>query len=252
MNGPHGPPRSRLLPQRRRRPRLPGRLAAHPDAAHRDRCRLGVSHRGRVHGRPRPGQPARRGAERARLAAAGAAGLRPAGARGGPLRRDQLPALLRRVRLFRLGPLRDDRRRGGGALRRLPAADDPDGHVAALPRARHGPRDGFGLPRHWRSLRCQRAGSGHRRPSRALGADALPRARGRGAHGRGRQPRGRGRGARRGPPGRSRGRGGGDGALPAGRPSRRGALARGPSASGRCSTPSPASSPSRSRSPGSG
>ena len=251
MSGPHGPSRSRLLPQRRRRARLPGGLAAHPDAAHRDRCRLRGSHRGRVHGRPRPRQPPRRGAERARLAAAGAAALRPAGARGGPLRRDQLPALLRRLRRVRLGPLRDDRRRGGGALRRLPAAHDPHGHVAALPRARHRPRDGFGLPRHRRPLRRERAGRGGRRPSRAVGAGALPRAGGRRARGRGRQPRGRGRGARRGPPGRPA-----DEAAarcPARRPpGPSGRSPRGPSASGRCSTPSPGSSPSRSRSRGSG
>ncbi len=52
-------------------------------------------HRGRVHGGPRPRQPARGRPERTRLAPPGAAALRPAGARGGPLRRDQLPPLLR-------------------------------------------------------------------------------------------------------------------------------------------------------------
>ena len=105
--------------------------------------------------------------------------------------------------------------------------------------------------RHWRSLRRQRAGSGHRRPSRALGARALPRAGGRGARGRRCQPPGRGGGARRGPPAAPVDEAAAKVPSPPPAPAVERSL-QGPSACGRCSTPFPASSPSRSRSPGSG
>ena len=142
-------------------------------------------------------------AERARLARAGRCGCSPCWSSGWASSPRSAAGSTTTASAPSPRASTDDRRRGGRALRRLPAAHDTHGHVAALPRARHGPRDGLGLARHRRALRHQRAGSRGRRPSRALGADALPRDGGGGARGRGRQPRGRGRGARRGPPGRA-------------------------------------------------
>ncbi len=127
--------------------------------------------------------------------------LRPDRGRGGPLRRGELPPVLRRPRRPCRGPLPDDRRRRARALRRVPAAHGAHGHVAAVPRARHRPRDGTGAARDRHPLRRERPGCGGRRPSRAVGARALPGHGGGRPRGGRRQSPGRGRRPRRRPPG---------------------------------------------------
>ena len=247
MSGPHGPPRNRLLPERRRRARLPGGVAAHPDPAHRHRDRVRVPDRGRLHGRARPGQPRRGRPERAGLSSPGPAAVCPDRGRGGPLRRGELSPVLRRPRRPCRVSLPDDRRRRARPLRRVPAAHGAHGHVPAVSRSRHRPRDGTGAARHRHPLRCQRPGCCDRRPARAVGARALPGHGGGRPRGGRRESPGRGRRPRRRPPGGGGGAPRGGAAPAAPRHPRRAPSARGP-----CSTPCPASSPCRSRSSGSG
>ena len=81
-------------------------------------------------------------------------------ARGGAVRRAELPAVSRRPRPLRGLAVRDHGRRGARAFPRVPAADDAHGDVAAVPGEGHGSRGGFGLARDRCALRAERAGRG--------------------------------------------------------------------------------------------
>ena len=170
------PPRRRsLLPERGRRPRLPGRLAAHPGPAERRRDLLDRDHRGRLHGGARTRQPRGRRALREALAASRSRHVRTDRDRHRRLGCGERSPALRRALAPPVRVVRPAAARGARAVRVPDAADVPDGDVAAVPGARAGGRDGGGRADRRVPLRPQHAGRGDRRAADALGARALPR-----------------------------------------------------------------------------
>ena len=159
---------ARVLPERRRRARLPGDVAAHPRPAQRRRHLLDRGDRGRLHARARAraatwaAWPARGSRPRAALRAFALIelGIAAFGALSVALYYDWLyvhaarlyEPLWRAALLHVLGPRR---------------ADVPDGHVAAVP----GPRDG-----------AQRAARRAQTVGRLYAVNLLGAAVGRGAH----------------------------------------------------------------------
>ena len=165
--------RGGVLPQRRRGARLPGRVAADPRAVERHRDLLGGHDRGGVHGGPRPGQPRGQPLEHAAAARSRPVGVCRDRAGGGGLRRFVLRPLLRPALPARgLALLRPLARRAA-ALLLAPVSDPADGHVAPVPRPRHGARHGARRAHDRDPLRHQRPRRELRGDGDALGADPL-------------------------------------------------------------------------------
>src|SRR5512143_1474188 len=125
------PRRPPVLPERLRRPRLPGRLAEAARSAQRRRPLLRRDDRGRLHGRPRDREPPRRASLDAHRGQPGPRRLRHARARDRRVRRREHVDLLRLAVPEGRAPALAVLAGGAAPRRRPPAADDTHGDVAA-------------------------------------------------------------------------------------------------------------------------
>ena len=227
---PAAPParRARLLPQRRGRPRLPGGLAAHPRAADRGRSLFDRGDRGRVHDRPRPGQPSGRGRQHARLAPrARWPSSRPASSAIAAFGALSCRCTTTGCTSAGDGSSPSPLRAGAPPVREPRPADDPDGDVAARSSTRAMVRDAETASRTIGFLYGdQRARRGGGSAGDAVGLHPPSRDSSRGPGRGGREPhRRRGR-ARPGPVGTEGQIGAAHGGGPARRPPGHGARAR--------------------------
>ena len=155
----------RLFPERHRRARVPGDVAAHPRPAQRRRHLLGGGDRGRLHARPGGGQPRRRRGQRAAHARRRPARLCIHRARDRGVRRPERHPLLRLAVRSRGAAVRAALARRPAARAGARGADVPHGHVAPVPGPRHGAERAHGGRDGGPAVRGQpRRGRRRRRP----------------------------------------------------------------------------------------